>query len=168
MCVIILTKRDGTPFNVTSIQKEDIMEICVQLGHTHPLGVLCYTMMESIILFDSINDMQWATHRAIKAMELCKEAIVIRATGPSSIHIKVYITVVGGEPPKAQFPPSEGDGEPHLPAGNPHPGGQTPHSLQAELGDLTDHELCQLWEDLHQEVALCKLNAPCRSPSLLL
>ena len=32
--------------------------------------------------------------------------------------------------------------------------------LQAEPGDLTDHELHQLVEDLHQEITLCKLNAP--------
>ena len=29
MCVITLTKRDGTPFVVTSIQEENIVEICV-------------------------------------------------------------------------------------------------------------------------------------------
>ena len=51
---------------------------------------------------------------------------------------------------------------------NPHPGGQTPHCIQAHLGDLADNELCQLLEDLHQEVSLCELNAPPRSPPPML
>ena len=94
MCVITLAKRDGTLFNVTSIQEEDIVEICVWLGHTHPLGVLCYTATESIILFCSTNDMQLATHRAIKATELHKETIVIRATAPSAYTtVRAYTTV---------------------------------------------------------------------------
>ena len=80
MCVITLTKWDGTPFDVTSLQEEDIMEICIWLGHAHPLGMLHYTTSESIVLFHSAKEMQWATHGAIKATELCKEAIVIRAT----------------------------------------------------------------------------------------
>ena len=96
MCVITLTKRDGTPFNVTSIQEEDIMEIYVWLGHTHPLGVLHYTIMESIILFCSTDDLQWATHRAKKVMELHEEVIVIRATNPSTTHVMAYMAVVGG------------------------------------------------------------------------
>ena len=43
-CILILTKRDGTPFNVTSVLEEDIIEICIWLGHTHPMGVLCYSV----------------------------------------------------------------------------------------------------------------------------
>ena len=51
MCILILTKRDGTLFDVTSVLEEDIIEICIRLGHTHPLGVLYYSVTESIILF---------------------------------------------------------------------------------------------------------------------
>ena len=40
MCVFILMQDDGTPFDVTSSMEEDIMEICITLGHTHPLGVV--------------------------------------------------------------------------------------------------------------------------------
>ena len=40
MCVFIITCKDGTPFDVTSITEEDIVQICMMLGHIHPLGVL--------------------------------------------------------------------------------------------------------------------------------
>ena len=43
--------QDGTPFNVTSVMEEDIIEICIRLGHTHPMGVLCYSVTELVILF---------------------------------------------------------------------------------------------------------------------
>ena len=46
----------------------------------------------------------------------------------------------------------------------PHPGGRALRHLGADLGNLTDHELHQLWEDLCQEVALHELNTPSRSP----
>ena len=51
-----------------------------------------------------------------------------------------------------------------MPTGNPHPGGGTPNHLQADLGDLANHKLQQLMEDLHWEVALYELNALPRSP----
>ena len=36
MCILVLTRGNGTPFNATSIQEEDIIEICVWLGHEPP------------------------------------------------------------------------------------------------------------------------------------
>ena len=151
MCVLTLTKKDGTPFDVTSVQEEDIVEICVWLGCTHSLGVLCYTEVESIILFWSVDDMECAIWGAIKATVLCNEPIAVGATTLSEAHMRAYMTMVGGE-------------EPHSPTDNPHLGGEILHHLQAELGDLTDHELHHLLEDLCREVALCELNALHRSP----
>ena len=72
---------------------------------------------------------------------------------PSEIHIRVYMQAVGGDPSKLQSPPSEEEGEPHSTTDNPHPSGETPQHLQVELGNLTDYELCQLVEDLCQEIA---------------
>ena len=34
MCILVLTRGNGTPFDAASIQGEDIIEICVWLGHT--------------------------------------------------------------------------------------------------------------------------------------
>ena len=36
ICILVLTRGDGTLFDATSIQEEDIVEICIQLGHTLP------------------------------------------------------------------------------------------------------------------------------------
>ena len=52
MCLFILTEKDGTPFDVTSESEEDIMEICIILGHTHPMSVLllCNGISSSVLL----------------------------------------------------------------------------------------------------------------------
>ena len=55
---------------------------------------------------------------------------------PLEIHVKVYVRAVGRDPSKLQSPPSEEEGELHLPIDNPHPSGETPWHLQVELGDL--------------------------------
>ena len=36
MCVLAIAKGDGTPFDATSIQEEDIVELCVEVGQVHP------------------------------------------------------------------------------------------------------------------------------------
>ena len=51
LCLISITRRDGTLMDASSISEEDIMEICMKKGHTHPLGVLHYSATESVILF---------------------------------------------------------------------------------------------------------------------
>ena len=40
MCIFIVMHKDGTPFEVTSIMEEDVVQFCMMLGHIHPLGVL--------------------------------------------------------------------------------------------------------------------------------
>ena len=56
-CILVPTRGDGTPFDATSIQEVDIVKICVQLGCTHPKGVLRYSTMESVMLFHSADEM---------------------------------------------------------------------------------------------------------------
>ena len=34
MCVLVLTRGDGTSFDAASIQEEDIIELCVEMGQT--------------------------------------------------------------------------------------------------------------------------------------
>ena len=155
-----LDKKDGTPFNVTSILEEDIVKICIQLGHIHPMGILCYSVTKSIILFQSADKTQHITCGAIKVMVLCEKTIAIRASPPSMTHMRAYMAVVSGEPSRTWPPPSEGEEELHLPTGNPLPPEGMPQHLQVNLGDLADSELCQLMEDLCWEVILHELNAP--------
>ena len=128
------------------------------------MGVLHYSAMELVALFCSTEEMQCTTHGAIKAMELQGKAIAVRAVAPSETHVKAYIMAVGGDSSKLQSPPLEEEGEPRLHPDNPHTSGETLLHLQVELGDLDDHELHQLVEDLHQEITLCELNMPPRSP----
>ena len=58
ICIFIVTRKDGTPLDVTSVSEEDIIEIYVTLGHTHPLGVLWYSLMESVTLFHTTEETQ--------------------------------------------------------------------------------------------------------------
>ena len=110
MCLFVITWKDGTLLNATSITKEDIIEMCIKMDHTHPLGVLHYSTMELVALFCSTEEMQCATHGAIKAMELQGEAIAVRAVATSETHIKAYIIAVGGDSSKLQSPSSEEEG----------------------------------------------------------
>ena len=124
MCLFIVTRPDDTLFDATSMSEEDIVEICIKLGHTHPMGVLCYSATESVALFCSTEDMQCATHRAIKAMMLWDKAIAIRAMAPLEIYIKAYVRAVGRGSLKLQSPCSEEEGEPIHPLTIPTPVGQ--------------------------------------------
>ena len=56
VCILILTKRDSTLFDVTSVLEEDIIKICIWLGHTHPMDVFHYSVTESIVLFQLADD----------------------------------------------------------------------------------------------------------------
>ena len=129
------------------------MEICVKRGHTHPLGVLCYSAMESVILFCTADELKCVICGIVELMELRDEAITVKAMAPSEAHITTYMTVWHSKP-------SQGDGEPHTPPQQTPPSGGTLHHLQAELGDLDDNELHQLVGDLMWEIGQCKMHAP--------
>ena len=94
MCLFGVTWKDGTPFNATSVTEEVIVKMCIKIGHTHPLGVLYYSTMESIALFSSTEEMQCNTHGAIKVTELQEEAIAVRVVAPTETHVKAYVMAV--------------------------------------------------------------------------
>ena len=58
MYMFIVMRKDGTPFDTTSVSGEDILEICVTLGHTLPFGVLQYLATELVALFCMTEEMQ--------------------------------------------------------------------------------------------------------------
>ena len=92
-------------------------------------------------------------------MVLCEEAITIKASAPSETHVRAYLTAVGGKPSRTQPPPSEGEGNLiHLLVTPTWVG--KPHTISAYFGNLADHKLHQLMENLCQEVTLPELNAP--------
>ena len=51
MCVLVVAKGNSTPFDTTSIQDEDIIELCVKVRHMHPEGVLWLLVTELVIYF---------------------------------------------------------------------------------------------------------------------
>ena len=51
MCLFSLTKGVGTLFDASSILEDDIIEICIQFGHTHPEGVIQYSAIKLVMLF---------------------------------------------------------------------------------------------------------------------
>ena len=100
LCVFIIMQKDGTPFDVTSVTEEDIVQLCVTLGHTHPLGVLQFFATELVALFWMAEKMQWVSHDAIKVTELHDESTAIKTIVPMEPHIRAYFTVGGGYPSK--------------------------------------------------------------------
>ena len=114
-CIWVLTRGDGIPFDATSIQEEDIVVICVCLGHTHPEGVLRYFAMEYVMLFHSADDMLVAAQEVIKMMTLCEEAIKIRSSPPSATHVRAYMVTVDGNLQVPNIQPQIGKATPNIP-----------------------------------------------------
>ena len=94
--------------DASSISEEDIVEICIKKGHTHPLGVLHYSATESVILFYTADELKHASLGIVKITELQDEAIMVKAMAPLEAHITAYMTVWHSKPSKR-------DGELHTP-----------------------------------------------------
>ena len=80
LCILELTRGDSTLFDATSIQEEDIIEIGIWFGHTHPKGVLQYSVVELVMLFHSTDEMLVAASGVIKATTLHEESIKLRTS----------------------------------------------------------------------------------------
>ena len=156
MCVLVLTRGNGTPFDPASIQEEDIIVICIWLGHTHPEVMLFYSADEMLVMACGV----------IKVTTLHEESIKLRTSPPHATHVRAYMVIMEGEPSGAQpaTPTPDREEEPHPSPSDPNPGGKTPHQLQANLEDLGDAELWHLMEDLCWEVAHRELNVSPRDP----
>ena len=127
---------DGTLFNASSILEEDVIEICIWLGHTHPEGVLQYSAIESVMLFHTADKLQIMECGVIKAMTLHDESIRVRTSPPSATHVWAYMAAVGREPSGTQPPPSNGEEEPHLSPINPTLVGKPCNTSKQTLGIL--------------------------------
>ena len=105
MCLFVVTWKDGTLLDATSVTKEDIVEMCIKISQTHPLGVVHYSTMELLTLFCSTEKMHCTTHGVVKVTDLQDEAIAVRAVAPSEAHVKAYIIAVGGNSSKLHSQP---------------------------------------------------------------
>ena len=120
--------------DASSILEEDIVGICVQKSHTHPLGVPWYSVAESVILFGTMEDLNQANHTLLDMMELHDEAIMVWTMALLEAHVAAFTSMWHSKP-------STGEGEPHTPPQQAPPSEGTLHHLHAELGDLNDSEL---------------------------
>ena len=157
MCVLVLDRGNGTQFNATHIQEEDIVELCVEVGQTHPEGVLQLSVTESVILFQSSDKMLLAACRVTKAMAWHKEPIRLHTSPPSTTHLRAYIAGRDGWPSGTQYLTPDKEEFPQSPPSNPHLDGRAQHQFHMDLGDA---QLKQLMEDLQCEVAHRELNLP--------
>ena len=97
MCLFILTRGDGYPFGFSSILEEDVIKICIQLGHTNHEGVLQHSTIESVMLFHTTDELQIVTCGIMKALTLHDKAIRVRTSLPSAAHVRAYMAVVDGK-----------------------------------------------------------------------
>ena len=144
--------------DASSIMEEDIMEICIRRAHVHPLGVLQYSMAESVILFRNLEDVNCTHHTLLDVTELWDEAITVQTMALTEAHAATF-TVMW------HLNPTRGDGELHTPPQQTPPSEETPCHLHAQLGDLNDSELSQLSQrSLTRDHAACKLTVHPQQP----
>ena len=134
LLLLTITRGDGTPMDASSIMEEDIVELCVRRAHAHPMGVLRYSTVESVVLFGSLKDVNCAQRTLLDVMELCNEAITIWTMALMEAHVAAFTAMWHSNP-------TAGDGEPHTPPYQTPPSEETPRHLHAHLGDLNDSEL---------------------------
>ena len=108
LCLLTITWGDGTRMDASSISEEDVVEICITRGHTHPLGMLHYLAAESIILFGTAADSCHASHSLVDVMELHDETVMVWTMALLEAHVAAFTSMWC---PK----PTTGDGELHTP-----------------------------------------------------
>ena len=100
----------------------------------HPLGVLRYSVMESVVLYQSVKDVN-CTHRILPGMtEFCDEAITVQTMAPAEAQVTAFQSMWHSNP-------TAGDGELHTPPYQTPPNEETLHCIHAQLCDLNDSEL---------------------------
>ena len=109
LLVVSITKRDGTLLDASSIMEEDMVELCVRRVHTCPLGVLQYSMADSIILFSTVTDVNCTQHVLPDVTEFCDEAIATWTMAPAQAYVTAFIEMWHSNP-------TTGEGELHIPS----------------------------------------------------
>ena len=153
LLVISISKRDGTPLDASSISEEDVVELCVGRAHTCPLGVLRYSMADSVVFLSSAADVSRTQRALLEVTAFGDESIAIRTVAPTEVQITAFQVMWHSNP-------AVGTREPHTPPYHTPPNEETPRRIHAQLGDLNDQELRQLVRDLSQEIAQCKSTEP--------
>ena len=110
------------------------MELCIRRAHTCPLGVLWYSMVDLVVFFNNIADVNRTQQALPDVPEFCDEAIATRTMAPMQAHVTAFIEMWCSNP-------AAREGELHTPPYQTPPNDETPHCIHAQLGDLYDNEL---------------------------
>ena len=133
LLVVSITKRDGTLLDASSILEEDIMELCVRRAHTHLLGVLWYSMADSVVFFNNVADVNRTQQVLPDVLEFCNEAVRNPDNGLwCRLTLQAFIKMW-------HLNPATWEGELHTPPYWTPPNEETPHHIHVQLGDLNDH-----------------------------
>ena len=117
------------------------MELCIRRAHTHLLGVLQYSAVDSVVFFNNVTDVNRTQQVLPDVPEFCNEAIATWTMAPMQAHVTAFIEMWHSNP-------ATGEGELHTPLYRTPPNKETPCHIHAQLGDLNDNELRQLVRDL--------------------
>ena len=67
------------------------MELCIRRAHTHPLGVLWYSTVDSVVFFNNIADVNRTQQVLLDVPEFHDEAIATQTMAPMQAHITAFI-----------------------------------------------------------------------------
>ena len=102
LLVVLITKGDGTPLDASSITEEDIVEVCVRRAHTHPLGVLQYSMAESVILFGNVTNVNCTHHILPDMTEFRDKTITVWTMAPIEVQVTTFQAMWHSNPPAGE------------------------------------------------------------------
>ena len=108
LLVVSIAKRDGTLLDASSILEEDIVELCIGRAHTCPLGVLQYSVADSVVFLSSAADVNHTQHALLDVMEFGDESIAIWTVAPTEVQITAFQAMW-------HLNPTTGTGKPHTP-----------------------------------------------------
>ena len=134
LLVVSIIKRDVTLLDASSILEEDIVELCIWRAHTHPLGVLWYSTVDSVVFFNNVADVNHTWHALPDVTEFGDEAVMIRTMAPTEVQVTAFQTMWCSNP-------AAGMGELHTSPYRTPPNEETPCRIHAQLGDLNNDEL---------------------------
>ena len=135
MCVLAIARGDDTPFDVYSLQGEDIVELCVKVGQAHPECVLWLLGTESVAAFQSSKEMLAWAYLVSKAMAWHDEPFKLHTCPPSTTHLWAYIDGRNTCSSGTQSPTPEGEEVSWSPPSDPHPDGRALCQFHMDLGD---------------------------------
>ena len=84
------------------------MELCIRRAHTHPLGVLRYSAVDSVVFFNNIADVNHTQQVLLDVPEFCNEAVATRTMAPMQADFRAFLEMWC-------LNPAAREGEPHTP-----------------------------------------------------